>query len=64
VLAEAFAQDTSVGLHAVNLENGLGEIQSDRGDLHGGWSLMKGCFNNGHCMALKCRTQGPSTPSV
>ena len=49
---------------AVNLEDGLGEIEADRGNLHGGWLLCWGCFDNDHPMAHRRRTQGPSTPSV
>jgi hypothetical protein len=55
--------EPTLGVDAVDLEDALGEVETDRGNLDGG-RLLLGCFNNDHPMALRRRTQGPAAPSV
>jgi hypothetical protein len=50
-------------VNAMSLEDGLGEVEPDRDNLHGGWSLHKWLPDDSHPMAHRRRTQGPSTPS-
>src|SRR5262245_20141356 len=47
-------------VNAVNLEHVLGEIQTDRGNLHVGGSSCDSS-NNDHPTALRCRERAPST---
>src|SRR5215471_21608878 len=54
--------DLLVGVDAVDLKHVLGDIQTDRGNLHldGSPHVIR---HNDHSMALRCRERAPSTTS-
>jgi len=46
------------------LENVLGQIEADGGNVHGGWLLLLVVYDGNHTLAPGCREREPSTPSV
>ncbi len=56
--------DRTSGIDAVDLENGLGQIDADRGNLRHGWLPLVVTFDSTQCGTLRCREREPSTPSM
>jgi hypothetical protein len=51
-------------IDAVHLEHLLRKIETDCGNLHGGWLLSVVANQIATCLALRCREREPSTSSV
>jgi hypothetical protein len=56
--SQLLAGHSAGAVKAMDLEDAIGQIEADRGNLHSGWSLHTGLPDDSHPMAHRRRTQG------